>query len=165
MVLVIPSMLSAQGLSPRTAVLSIQPISAMLEVFAGEAEIAMSRSATIGFGGTYWGPYITSNDFTYVSGDVKVRYYPDAKPFEGFSFGASLGITHVSDDNQSSGGASATGPALGVMLDYNWLLGETKRFSVAMGLGAKTLFISDKTLADNATVRYPTARLSVGWAF
>jgi hypothetical protein len=164
--LLLPSIVSAQSLNGRSAVLSLQPIGAMLEVYAGEAEIAMSRSATIGFGGTYWGPYITDNDFTYLSGDVKIRYYPDARPFQGFSFGASLGITHVSDNNTTSGtGGSATGPAVGVMIDYNWLLGASQRFYVGTGLGAKALFLSNKTLEESATVRYPTARLSVGWAF
>ena len=78
----LPRLVSAQEPSGKSAVLSIQPISAMLTVWAGEAELALSRSATLGFGGTYWGPDITNGDFNYLSGDVKLRYYPDAKPFQ-----------------------------------------------------------------------------------
>jgi len=51
------------------------------------------------------------------------------------------------------------------MLDYNWLLGAQKGFYVGLGAGAKAVFISDKDIADKATVRYPTGRISVGWAF
>ena len=162
----LPRLVSAQELSGKSAVLSIQPISAMLTVWAGEAELALSRSATLGFGGTYWGPDITNGDFNYLSGDVKFRYYPDAKPFQGFSFGGSVGVTRVSaSDNNTQNTGSATGASIGVMLDYNWLLGTQKSFYVGLGLGAKRLFISDKSISDNATVMYPTARISVGWAF
>jgi hypothetical protein len=155
---------SAQDRPGKAAVISIQPISAMLTVYAGEAELAMSRSATIGFGATYWSPDVIDGDFNYLSGDVKVRYYPEGRPFQGFSFGGSVGITHLSAAANSNSG-SASGPSIGVMLDYNWLLNAEKSFYIGLGLGAKTLFISDKAVADNATLHYPTVRMSVGWAF
>ena len=68
-------------------------------------------------------------------------------------------------DNTSQTTGSASGPSMGVMLDYNWLLGAQRAFYVGLGVGAKAVFISDKDISDNATVRYPTARISVGWAF
>jgi hypothetical protein len=162
-----PCLANAQQEPPgKAAVISIQPLSAMLTVFAGEAEIAMSRSATWGVGATYWSPAVFGGDFAYLSGDVKFRYYPEGKALQGFSFGGSVGVTHLSaSDNSTSSTGSATGPSIGVMLDYNWLLGAQKSFYVGLGLGAKTLFISDKSIADNATVHYPTGRVSVGWAF
>ena len=159
-----PGLASAQEPTGKAAVISIQPINAMLTVYAGEAELAMSRSATIGFGATYWSPDVIDGDFNYASADVKIRYYPEGRPFQGFSFGGSVGYTHLgATDNTTSG--SAGGPSIGVMLDYNWLLGAQKAFYVGLGLGAKTLFISDKQVADEATLHYPTMRLSVGWAF
>ena len=159
-----PGLASAQEPSGKAAVISIQPISAMLTVYSGEVELAMSRSATIGVGATYWGPEFIDGDFSYTSGDVKIRYYPEGRAFQGFSFGGSVGYTHLgATDNTTSG--SAGGPSIGVMLDYNWLLGAQKAFYVGLGLGGKTLFISDKDVADQATLHYPTARLSVGWAF
>ena len=162
----VPELVSAQEGNGKAAVISIQPISAMLTVYAGEAELAMSRSATIGVGATYWSPDVIDGDFNYLSGDLKVRYYPEGRAFQGFSFGGSVGVTHLSaTDNSSSGTGSATGPSIGVMLDYNWLLGAEKAFYIGLGLGAKTLFISDKSVADQATLHYPTMRLSVGWAF
>jgi hypothetical protein len=160
-----PSLASAQA-SAKSTVLSIQPIDAMLTVYAGEAEIAMSRSVTLGVGGTYWGPDITDGDFRYVSGDLKLRYYPDSRPFQGFSFGGSVGVTHIkATDSTSQSSGSASGPSIGVMLDYNWLVGAQKAFYVGLGAGAKRVFISDKDVSDNATLIYPTLRISVGWAF
>lgn len=160
-----PRLASAQERTGKAAVISIQPISAMLTVYAGELELAMSRSATIGVGGTYWSPDVIDGDFNYLSGDVKVRYYPEGRAFQGFSFGGSVGVTHLSASANSSSSGSASGPSIGVMLDYNWLLGAEKAFYIGLGLGAKTLFISDKSVADQATLHYPTMRLSVGWAF
>ena len=163
---VIPSLAAAQLTSGKSTVLSIQPIDAMLTVYAGEAEMAVSRSVTLGVGGTYWGPDITDGDFRYLSGDVKFRYYPDAKPFQGFSFGGSVGVTHIKGtDNTSQSSGSATGPSIGVMLDYNWLVGASKSFYVGLGAGAKRVFISDDDISGSATVMYPTVRISVGWAF
>lgn len=161
----IPQLASAQERAGKAAVISIQPISAMLTIYAGEAELAMSRSATIGVGGTYWSPDVIDGDFNYLSGDIKVRYYPEGRAFQGFSFGGSVGVTHLSANANGSGSGSASGPSIGVMLDYNWLLGAEKAFYIGLGLGAKTLFISDKSVADQATLHYPTMRLSVGWAF
>jgi Protein of unknown function (DUF3575) len=165
LVCLVPGILSAQERAGKSAVISIQPISAMLTVYAGEAELAMSRSTTIGIGGTYWSPDVIDGDFNYLSGDLKVRYYPEGRAFQGFSFGGSVGVTHLSATDNNSSAGSASGPSIGVMLDYNWLLGAEKAFYIGLGLGAKTLFISDKSVADAATLHYPTMRLSVGWAF
>lgn len=164
LVCLVPGLASAQEPNGKAAVISIQPISAMLTVYAGEVELAMSRSATIGVGATYWSPDVIDGTFNYASGDVKIRYYPEGRAFQGFSFGGSVGYTHLgATDNTTTG--SAGGPSIGVMLDYNWLLGVQKAFYIGLGLGGKTLFISDKAVADQATLHYPTIRLSVGWAF
>lgn len=163
---VVPSLTRAQDNSGKIAVISIQPVSSMLTIYAGEAEMALSRSATLGVGATYFNPDVTDGDVTYLSSDLKLRYYADGRPFQGFSFGGSVGITRATAiDNVSGDKSSASGPSIGVMLDYNWLLGAQKAFYISTGLGAKTLFISNKEVADKATLHYPTMRLSVGWAF
>lgn len=46
----------------------------------------------------------------------------------------------------------------------NWLLGASKAFYVGLGLGAKRLFVDEKEVAD-VSGGYPTARVSVGFAF
>lgn len=155
--------------TPKTAVLSIQPLSAVFGVYSAEFEKALAPTVTLGVGGSYWSH---SDDFgktKYTSGDLKLRYYPEAHPFRGFSFGGQAGYTSVSDETDYGPGMgsdknSASGPTLGVALDYSWLLGETKAFYVGLGLGAKKIFASNKDIGD-ATLAYPTAHVSIGYAF
>jgi hypothetical protein len=179
---VLPAALTAQAVpapagasmpAQKNQVLSIQPLSAMFTVYSAEFERRVSPTMTVGFGATHWGGGFdddeASADAGYTSGDLKVRYYPGAQPFQGFSFGAQAGLTRVTGDvtdntTGESAEGSTTGPTFGVALDYGWLLGGTKSFYVGLGLGAKMLFI-DEDEVDDATLRYPTARISVGYAF
>lgn len=159
----------AQSLTaPKTAVISIQPLSAVFGVYSAEFERALAPTVTLGIGGSYWSHSDDVSKTKYTSGDVKVRYYPEAHPFRGFSFGGQAGYTSVSDETDygaaGSDKTSASGPTLGVALDYSWLLGETKAFYVGLGLGAKKIFASDKDVG-NATLAYPTAHISIGYAF
>ena len=152
--------------SGKSSVFSIQPISTMLTVYSGEFELAMSRSTTLGIGATYWGPDFDDAEFSYLAGDLKFRYYPEGRAFQGFSFGGSAGLTRVAaSDNNTQDNGSVTKPSIGVMLDYGWLLGTSKSFYVGLGAGAKALFMSDDEFNQDITLRYPTARLSIGWAF
>ena len=145
----------------KSGVLSIQPISAMLTVYSGEGELALNRSVTLGAGATYWDAgSLGDDDFTYLSGDLKLRYYPEAHALQGFSFGGSVGLTRVAEADT----VSQTSPSIGVMLEYGWLLGQSRSFYVGVGLGAKAVFINTDDF-DSVTARYPTARLSVGFAF
>ena len=164
--LIATSAAAQQPASGKVAVISIQPITSMLTIYTGEVELAMSRSATIGVGATQFGGGDIGGNFNYLSGDLKLRYYPDSRAFQGFSFGGSVGMTRVSassDNTQDSG--SATAPSVGILLDYNWLLGSSKSFYVGIGAGAKALFLNSDEFQEDVTVRYPTARLSVGIAF
>jgi hypothetical protein len=72
-----------------------------------------------------------------------------------------VGLTRVAEADT----ISKTSPSIGVMLEYSWLLGASKSFYIATGLGAKAVFISSDDFGENVTARYPTARLSVGFAF
>lgn len=147
-------------------VISMQPLTAVLGVFSGEYERAASQSTSIGVGATYWGSGFGGGDFTYLSGDFKLRYYPQGQALYGFSIGGSLGFTHVAalNDNPQDHG-STTAASLGVLLEYGWVLGVQKSFYIGLGAGAKALFIADKEFSSDVTLRYPTARISVGWAF
>lgn len=155
----------APGGSSPGQVISIQPLSAMLTVYAGEFERRLTPSVTIGIGGTYWNA--GDDEFTYTSGDVKLRYYPSAQALQGFAFGGSVGLTSVeANDENTQDSGSASGPNIGVLLEYSWLLGERRNFFVGLGAGAKALLISDDEFSDDSvTLRYPTARISVGFAF
>ena len=152
---------------PRS-VLSTQPLSIILSVYNAEFERALGNTTTIGVTASYWSPdFNDDDDFSYVSGDLKFRYYPGAKPLEGFSFGGSVGATRVSEDDSFTGEThTATGPSIGTYLDYGWLLGPTNRFYVGLGFGAKAVFVDDADFeGSDVTLRYPTARISVGFGF
>jgi hypothetical protein len=155
--------------APKTAVLSIQPLSAVFGVYSAEFEKALAPTVTLGVGGSFWSHSDDVSKTKYTSGDVKLRYYPEATPFRGFSFGGQAGYTSVSDETDYGAGAgsdktSASGPTLGVALDYSWLLGQSRAFYVGLGLGAKKIFASNKDIG-NATLAYPTAHISIGYAY
>jgi hypothetical protein len=155
---------TAQNVAPRN-VISIQPLSAMFTVFAGEYERAFGKAASWGIGTTYAS---TDNDdiqqeATYTSGDFKLRYYPQGAALNGFSLGGSVGYTSVSETfggTDNSGGAVS----LGVLLEYQWLWGMKKNFAMSLGAGAKSLMI-DKDQFSDVFGTYPTARVSVGYAW
>ena len=156
----------AGAVAPRQQVISFQPLNAVFTVYAAEYERALRPTLTLGVGATGFFP----DELSYTSGDVKLRYYPQARPFQGFSFGASVGITRVSEDYTDAFSGqdtetSVTGPSGGFMLDYGWLLGATQRFYLGLGVGAKVLFVDDADFSDDFIARYPTARVSVGYAF
>ena len=147
-------------------VLSVQPLSAMLTVYAGEFERALSPSMTLGVGATYWGVDEDDADASYLSGDLKLRYYPSGRALAGFSFGGSVGMTRVADEDDTDGTtSSATGPTIGTMIEYSWLLNAQRSFYIGLGAGVKALFIDEDEVDEDLTLRYPTVRFSVGWAF
>jgi hypothetical protein len=161
--------LSAQAATaPKRTVISFQPLNAIFSVYSAEIEHAVSSSATIGVGGSYWSYNDDLGDTKYTSGDVKVRFYPEGHPLQGFSFGGQVGYTSVSDNTSDSFGGSskstAHGATIGVALDYNWLLGASKATYVGLGVGAKKIFANSNDIGD-ATLAYPTARISIGYAF
>lgn len=148
---------------PYQQALSINPLGIPFEAFSGEYERAVSPGITFGVGASYFGAF---DEADYLSGDAKVRYYPNERAIRGFSIGGSLGFARVSeDDDEFADGSSTTGFTLGVILDYNWLLGRSKRFFVGTGLGAKRIFIDEDEVGEDVAVGYPTARLQVGFAF
>ena len=55
-------------------------------------------------------------------------------------------------------------PTLGVLLDYNWLIGARRRFLVGTGIGARRVL---KDVASDSPLSqvYPDGRLQIGLAF
>ena len=161
---------AAQSAVPqRSTVISFQPLSAMITLYAGEIEQRVGSKVTLGAGGSHWG-YGSDNEFKYTSGDLKLRFYPEGHALTGFAFGIQGGYTKVSESwfNQALGGEreTHTGGAgtAGISVDYNLLLGESLTYYVGVGAGAKKLFIDSEKFRD-PTFAYPTARLSLGYAF
>ena len=164
----------AQSTSPPTptTVLSIQPLSAMFNVYAAEAEHTISPNTTFGAGVTYAGGGAIWDGVHILSTDVKLRFYPEGHPLRGFALGGQLGYTSISDDQASYDfntnsytKTTTSGPTFGVSLDYNWLLGQSRSFYIGLGLGAKRIFAKDDVGNDHYSLAYPTGRISVGFAF
>ena len=155
--------------------LAINPLSILFTLYNGEFEhVFASREFSIGASTSYWGENQDSCDFgcsdevDYFSVDGKVRYYPSGRALKGFSFGATVGVSRLSgsftDSQTGQSESKATAFSFGFVLDYNWVLGRTQHFLVGTGIGAKRLVGLDID-TDGVTVAYPTARLSVGYAF
>lgn len=157
---------SAQKPATPRNVLSIQPLNAMMTVYSAEYERQTGTAITFGIGATYWNADDAGDEASYTSGDVKLRYYPSGAALTGFSFGATGGFTSVSAKDAAGLDESASGPTFGVLLEYQWLMGVQRNFSVTLGAGAKALLINeDKVTNSTFTARYPTARVSVGYAW
>jgi hypothetical protein len=158
--------LVAQSGAP-TQVISVQPLSAVFGVYSAEYERAAGQAVTWGVGATYWGDSFTGGDHaTYTSAEFKVRGYPAGVALTGFSIGGAVGFASVSGKDYSNGTRqSVGGPSIGVLLEYQWLMGTSKEWAFALGAGAKALIIADKSTTFSYTAKYPTARISVGYAF
>lgn len=165
-VLVLPvSVLVAQSEIPKQ-VLSVQPLGAVFGVFAGEYERAAGASVTWGIGATYWGSGFSGGGARYTSAEFKLRAYPNGVALNGFSVGGAVGYTSISGNGNSYSSASTIGgPTFGVLLEYQWLLGPKKEWTFALGAGAKALFINDSNTSIDFIGKYPTARVSVGYAW
>jgi hypothetical protein len=150
---------SSQQLAAPSNVFSIQPLNAMFTAYSAEYERKIGAAATIGVGDGV-------DEVSFKSGDVKLRYYPNGSALMGFSFGGTAGFTSVTGTDFNGAEESVSGPTIGILLEYQWLLGVQKNFSVALGAGAKAVFVKDNTItSDDFTTRYPTVRVSVGYAF
>jgi hypothetical protein len=109
------------------------------------------------------------DDDRWLTFDAKVRYYPGEVVLRGFSLGLSVGSLRYSTLRDSIGvpfRQVLSAPTVGVIADYNWMLGTERRFVVGTGLGAKRILASqderDRVGIDRA---YLTARFIVGLAF
>ena len=155
---------AAQNAAPRN-VISIQPLSAMLTVYSGEYERGVSKAVSLGVGATFWNAGDTGDEVTYTSGDIKLRYYPQGTALQGFSFGVTGGFSNVSETVGTTE-ASSGAPSFGLLLEYQWLMGSKKNFGMTLGAGAKAVMLNEDDFAGNeVTARYPTARVSVGYAW
>jgi hypothetical protein len=141
-------------------------LNAVFTAYSAEYERQIAGAATFGVGGTYFDVGDGVDQVTFNSGDVKLRYYPNGTALMGFSFGGTAGFTSVTGTDSNGTEESVSGPSLGVLLEYQWLLGVQRNFSVALGVGAKAIFVKDNQITSgDFTTRYPTARVSIGYAF
>jgi hypothetical protein len=158
---------SGQSVATPHNVLSIQPINAVFTAYSAEYERQLGGASTFGVGGTFFDAGDAGDKLTYKSGDVKLRYYPEGTALMGFSFGATGGFSSVTGtDNTSGNETTVSGPTLGFLLEYQWLMGVQRNVAVALGAGAKAVFVKDTDFSnDSFSARYPTVRVSIGYAF
>lgn len=137
--------------------------------YAGDAGGGVALGANV----SYTAPG-GSHDARFTTLEAQGRFYPNERVFDGFSVGLTAGVTTYSkgvETPTATGGStwdrqSVSLAALGVIVDYDWILGRSQRFLVGSGLGAKRLFGHTSRLEDlGGTVAYPTARLVIGMLF
>jgi hypothetical protein len=158
---------SGQSVATPRNVLSIQPINAVFTAYSAEYEHSMTAASSFGVGGTFFDVGDGIDKVSYKSGDLKLRYYPNGTALMGFSFGGSAGFSSITGTDGTTGNeTTVSGPSLGFLLEYQWLMGVQRNVSVALGAGAKVVFVKDTDFSsDNYSARYPTVRVSIGYAF
>jgi hypothetical protein len=147
-------------------VIGVNPLGIPFDIVSVEAEGAVAAGITAGAALSYFAP----SDDRFTSGDVKVRYYPGETALDGFSVGLGLGFTSTGCDYPGGGTEpprnSATGPTISALADYNFLLGERRRFLVGTGVGAKRWMVSRDTRESvDSEKAWVFARFLIGLAF
>ncbi len=152
---------------PYRTYIGINPVGIAFDIASVELESAIAPGITLGGLASYTD--VSDNRFT--TFDVKLRYYPGEVVLRGFSLGGTVGYTRFSNVVGSSiSGAPARqsldAPTVGIIADYNWMLGVRRRFLVGTGLGAKRVLASSEDRARVDIDRaYVTGRFIVGIAF
>jgi len=143
---------------------ALNPIALPFGTFSADYERALSPAFTLGVGGTY-ADFDDNRERWF---DVKALYWPNEEALKGFAVGLTAGY-HSSTDlqadpNQSGFQREDGGATLGVIVDYNWLLGKRNRFLVGLGIGAKRVL---KNVDENSALEQvlPSGRMSIGIAF
>lgn len=139
-----------------------------------EYERAVRPVVTLGVAGSHTRYPAYRHSFAVKSLELKLRNYPRARPFEGFSIGVTAGLASIGDETTlkcvgafpfgscTEGHVKArSGPAIGALMDWNWLLTKNDRLHLATGIGIKNVFVDEGKDSDFKKT-YPTGRLSVG---
>lgn len=149
----------------RTVAVTLNPFALFAEYVAGDVEVKVSPSVTVG-GGMSW---VGLEDFnSYRSLEAKARYYPSEKALEGFSVAATAGVASARGYDYSSGSGVRkrfTRPTVGTELSYQWILGPNARFVSVVGLGLKRYLGTEGNVDPINIPLLPTARINIGAAF
>ena len=160
--------LGAQDVPARDNLASTNPITLVFGWFTGEYERRLGAGTSIAIGGSYfeWDDDDTGDE-TYATADVKLRYYPNERVFEGFSLGASVGYASVEEvaDVFTPETRRVSGPTVGLGVDYGWLIGKRDNVHIGLGIGARRAFYGDDDDADIELEVLPYLRFSVGVAW
>ena len=147
---------------PFRTYVGVNPLGIPFDVGSIEVESGVAQGITVGGQGSY----TSLGDDRYSTVDAKVRYYPSEIVLRGFSLGVSVGHTHFTTRNNDVTRRSLDFGTVGLLLDYNWMLGMQHRFIVGSGIGAKRVLANaDAREAAGLDHAYLTARFVVGLAF
>ena len=148
--------------STRRAIILVNPFSFLFPGVSGEAEFALAPSATVAFGGSYYG----DDGPNYSTATVKLRLYPQEHAPAGFAVALGAGFARQQENycNLGCGKRSKTNPTVGVELDYTWLLGPTRHFGLSLGGGLQRVLGVNDT-HDDLSPFLPMGRLGIGYAF
>jgi hypothetical protein len=152
---------------PNLTYIGINPLGIPFDIGSIELESAVAAGVTLGG----LASFTDFEDNRFTSFDFKVRYYPGDIVLKGFSAGLSIGYLRYSnittdDFTGATTRETLSAPTIGVLADYNWMLGRSQRFLVGTGIGAKRILASsaDRDRVDIPRA-YPTVRFIVGFAF
>jgi len=144
---------------------AVNPLGIPFDIASAEFETALASGVTVGG----LASYTALQDDRYRTFDGKLRYYPGEVVLRGFSLGASLGYTHFSTTETLGGvetNPTANYATLGLLVDYNFMLGARHRFILGTGVGAKRVFADTRTRDPvHLDKAYGTARFVIGIAF
>ena len=150
---------------PYRTYVALNPLGIPFNIAAAEIESAIASGITLGGAASYTA---ISHD-RYTTFDAKFRYYPSEVVLQGLSIGASVGHSRYSTLVGSPTGDVRSGldyNTIGLILDYNYLLGARKRFLLGTGIGAKRVLGNnderERLGLDNPLL---TVRFVVGLAF
>lgn len=142
----------------------VNPLGVLFQIFSAEIESGVAQGITLG--GT--ASHIDVDNDRYSSAQFKFRYYPGDVVLRGFSIGATLGFLRYSTVADTTGATreSLDSPTIGLIGDYNWMLGRQGRLLIGTGVGAERILASSddrkRVGIDRARA---TARFIIGIAF
>lgn len=180
-----PAALAAQESSPLPAqrnALATNFIGIPFGLFSLEYERATSfPGLAFGIGGSYFSGDLDDEDGAGGDDDreswaeAKVMYYPGERAFRGFAVGITGGVHSARgygcERSDAFGGCSVpslrtqSSPTLGVLVNYDWLLGRQDRFRVGVGIGAKRVLKNVTEYRDPLSQVYPDGRFVIGFTF
>jgi hypothetical protein len=109
-------------------------------------------------------------------GQAKLKYYPAENSLRGLALGITAGMISVRDSTWYHDGGlqqsvvesrTESSPTLGVVVDYNWLLGRRNRFLFGIGVGARRVLKDVDNDGNSSPLEqvYPDGRFTLGFAF
>jgi hypothetical protein len=146
---------------PYRTYVAVNPLGIPFDIASVEVESGVAQGVTVGGQASY----TALGDDRYSTIDAKLRYYPSEVVLRGFSLGVSAGRTRFTQRNDSVRPNLDFG-TIGLLLDYNWMLGARRRFIIGTGIGAKRVLANqDERTAAGLDHAYMTVRFVVGLAF